>query len=286
MVLTAIDRRRALRTRPRSRRAPVLSSLGVVVALVGTLVPLLYLLAVSLMSQGEVSAGLLVPRDPAWHNWSDALAGGVVVRGVLNSLFAGIVGALLTLLFALPAAWAMVRSGTGGRTLAGTILSPWLLPPIVAVVPIFALLRALHLNNTLPGLVLVYAFANTAVAVWLLEGFVRRIPAEIDEAAQLDGAGPLRVLVRIVTPLLAPGLVAVGVIVAVLNYHEFVLATFLTQGPESQTMPVVLANLLGERVQNYGKIAAASIMAVIPVFAIAVLLQRWLVAGLTSGSGR
>jgi len=266
------------------RRASPVAIVVLAIALAGTLVPLLYLLSVSFMNQGQVSSGLIVPTEPAPRNWSDALASGTLLPGIANSLVAAIVGAVLTLAFALPAAWAMARSRTGGRLLAGTILSPWLLPPIVAVLPLFTLLRILHLNNTLIGLALVYALANTPVAIWLLEGFVRRIPTELDEAAQLDGAGPFRVLVRIVVPLLAPGLIAVGVIVAVLNYHEFTLATFLTQGPQSQTLPVVLSNMLSERIQNFGKIAAASIIGVIPVFAGAVFLQRWLVAGLTSGS--
>lgn len=268
------------------RRTPASAGVVLGLALFGSLVPLLYLLSVSFMSQGQVSAGSLIPTDPTLSTWSDALEGGAVVRGVVNSLAAALLGAGITLAIALPAAWAMVRSRTGGRLLAGTILSPWLLPPIVAVVPLFTLLRILHLNNTLVGLIGVYALANSAVGIWLLEGFVRRIPVDLDEAAQLDGAGPFRILVRIVLPLLTPGLVAVGVIVAVLNYHEFVLATFLTQGPDSQTLPVVLTNMLGERVQNYGKIAAASIIGLIPVFAAAVFLQRWLVAGLTSGSIR
>lgn len=255
-----------------------------VLALVVTIVPVLYLASVSVMNQADISAGYLFPRDPSWSNWSAALTESNLPRGILNSVIAALAGALLTLGCALPASWAMVRHRTGGRTLAGTILSPWLLPPIVAVVPLFMLLRIAGLNNTLLGLTVVYALANTAVAVWLLDGFVRTIPVELDEAAQLDGAGPIRVLFGVVAPLLTPGLVAVGVIVAVLNYNEFVLATFLTQGPDAQTVPVVLSLMLGERIQDFGKIAAASLTAVVPVFAAAVFLQRWLVAGLTSGS--
>jgi multiple sugar transport system permease protein len=265
------------------KRSSRLATVTVGVALLFTLLPLAYLLSVSLMKQGEISAGIVWPSNPEWGNWVDAAASRLP-RGILNSVIASLGGAVLTLVIALPAAWAMVRSRTGGRTLAATILSPWLLPPIVAVVPLFTLLRVLGLNNTLAGLTIVYALANTAVAVWLLEGFVRKLPVELDEAAQLDGAGAFRVLGSIVVPLLTPGLVAVGVIVAVLNYNEFVLATFLTQGVEAQTVPVVLSLMLGERLQDFGKIAAASLIGVIPVFAAAVFLQRWLVAGLVSGS--
>lgn len=270
--------------RRRPRRGSAGATVFLVLALIGALVPIAYLVSVSLMSRGDVAAGILFPSNPQWLNWSTAFSQSNLPQGVANSLITSILGAVLTLVFALPASWAMVRYRTGGRTLAGTILSPWLLPPIVAVIPIFTLLRILGLNNTLAGLTLVYALANTAVAIWLLEGFVRKLPVELDEAAQLDGAGSFRVLFSVVTPLLTPALVAVGVIVAVLNYNEFVLATFLTQGPQAQTVPVVLSLMLGERIQDFGKIAAASLIGVIPVFAAAVFLQRWLVAGLTSGS--
>ena len=181
---------------------------------------------------------------------------------------------------------AAAKTGMRPMTLAATVLSPWLLPPIVAVIPLFTLLRALSLNNTLLGLTLVYGLANVAVAVWLLEGFTRRIPAELDEAAQLDGAGGYRVLFSIVTPLLVPALVAIGIIVAVLNYNEFLLAAFLTQSPDAQTLPVVLTLMLGERITDYGKLAAASVIGLIPVFAAAAFFQRRLVAGLTAGSAR
>jgi multiple sugar transport system permease protein len=236
------------------------------------------------MTQGQIAAGVLVPTAPAWENWASASTGSGLPRAVLNSLVTSIAASALTLAAALPAAWAMARHRTGGRALAGLVLSPWLLPPIVAIVPVFTLLRVLALNNTLLGLTIVYALANTAVAVWLLEGFVRRLPVELDEAAQLDGAGEWRVLASIVTPLLTPALVSVGVIVAVLDYNEFLFATFLTQGPDAQTFPVVLSLMLGERVQDFGQIAAASLIGVAPLFAAATLLQRRLVAGLTAGS--
>jgi len=247
---------------------------------------LLYLLSVSLMGRGETVAGVLVTSDPQWSNWTQTLTDSTLPRAVVNSVAAATAGALVSLALALPGAWAVARFRTGGRTLSSTLLSPWLLPPIVAVVPLLSLLRVLQLNNTLAGLALVYALVNVPVAVWLLEGFVRRLPVEIEEAARLDGAGTLRTLTAIVTPLLAPALVAVGIIVAILNYNEFLLATFLTQSAESQTVPVALSLFYGDRTPHFGKIAAASIIGVVPVFALAVLFQRWLVGGLTAGAHR
>jgi len=249
-------------------------------------VPLLYLLSVSLMGRNETGQGVLLPAVPQWSNWVDVLTGSDLLRGIGNSLIAAAGGSVLTLALSLPAAWAITRYRTGGRTLAGTIMSPWLLPPIVAVVPLFALLRVLGLHNTLLGLTLLYALVNIPVAIWLLEGFLRKLPIEVEEAARIDGAGSVRVLGSVVAPLVSPALVAIGIIIAVLNYNEFLLATFLTQSPDAQTLPVVLSMFYGERTPHYGKIAAASVIGVLPVFAVAVLLQRKLVGGLTNGAVR
>jgi multiple sugar transport system permease protein len=272
--------------RPRASRRGILSSVVLAALVLFFVVPLLYLVSVSLMGRNETGQGVLLPTVPQVSNWTEVLTQSDLLRGIANSLIAAIGGAVVSLLIALPGAWAMVRFRTGGATLAGTLMSPWLLPPIVAVVPLFTLLRVLGANNTLWGLTLVYALVNVPVAIWLLEGFLRKLPIEIEEAARIDGAGSLRVLVSVVAPLVAPALVAVGIIAGVLNYNEFLLATFLTQSPDARTLPVVLSLFYGERTPHVGKIAAASVIGVIPVFAAAVFLQRWLVGGLTSGAVR
>lgn len=267
------------------RRSSFVASLWLVAALAASVVPIAYLLSVSFMTQGEVAAGRLVPAAPTLAHWVAALEG-PIPRAVLNSLVVATLGAVLTLALALPAAWTMARHGTGGRLLAGTVLAPWLLPPIVAIVPLFVGLRILGLNNTLAGLTLLYGVMNVGLAVWLLEGFVRRVPIELEEAARIDGAGDVAVLVRIVLPLTSPALVAVGTILLVLGYDEYLFAAFVTQSDQSRTVPVVIALMLGERIQDFGRIAAASLMGVIPPLVLAGLLQRRLVSGLTAGAIR
>ncbi|MEV7693122.1 carbohydrate ABC transporter permease [Microbacterium sp. NPDC089189] len=274
------------RPRPRADHRSILASIVLAVLLIFFVAPLLYLVSVSLMGRNETGQGVLVPAVPQWSNWAEVLTQSDLLHAIANSLVAAIGGAVLTLAIALPGAWAIVRFRTGGATLAGTLMSPWLLPPIVAVVPLFTLLRVLGLNNTLLGLTLVYALVNAPVAIWLLEGFLRKLPTEIEEAARIDGAGSFRILISIVAPLVAPALAAIGIIVGVLNYNEFLLATFLTQSPDAQTLPVVLSLFYGERTPHMGKIAAASVIGVIPVFTAAVFFQRWLVGGLTAGSVR
>lgn len=274
------------RTRASTDHRSILATVVLGVLILFFVVPLLYLVSVSLMGRHETGQGVLLPAVPQWSNWGEVLVGSDLLQGIVNSLVAAIGGALLTIVLAVPGAWAIVRFRTGGATLAGTLMSPWLLPPIVAVVPLFTLLRLLGLNNTLLGLTLVYALVNVPVAIWLLEGFLRTLPVEIEEAARIDGAGSFRLLFSIVAPLIAPAIVAVGIIAGVLNYNEFLLATFFTQSPDAQTLPVVLSLFYGERTPHVGKIAAASVIGLIPVFAAAVFLQRWLIGGLMTGSVR
>ncbi|WP_150460997.1 carbohydrate ABC transporter permease [Nesterenkonia ebinurensis] len=268
---------------PCQQKPSLLASGWVLLSLVAALVPLLYLLSISFMTQGQIAAGILLPTEPAFRNWANAWHS-PIPQGVLNSLIAAAGGAILTLTFALPGAWTIARHRTGGKALSGLILSPWLLPPIVAIIPLLTLLRILGLTNTLEGLTLIYALINVPVAIWLLDGFIRRIPIEVEEAGRIDGANEWQLLTRVVVPMLIPALIAVGVIVAILNYNEFLFATFLTQSQDTQTVPVLLAGMLSERVQDFGRLAASSLMAVIPVFTIAVLLQRYLIEGLTTGA--
>lgn len=269
--------------RSRRPKPSLLANGWVLLSLAAVLVPLLYLVSISFMTQGQIAAGMLFPAQPEAGNWANAWHS-PIPRAVANSLIAAFAGALLTLAFALPGAWAIARHRTGGKTLSGLVLSPWLLPPIVAIIPLLTLLRVLGLTNTLEGLTLVYALMNVPVAIWLLDGFIRRIPVEIEEAGRIDGANEFQLLLRVVAPMLAPALIAVGVILVILNYNEFLFATFLTQSQDTQTVPVVLAGMLSERVQDFGRIAASSLMAVIPIFAVAVLLQRYLIEGLTTGA--
>jgi multiple sugar transport system permease protein len=141
------------------------------------------------------------------------------------------------------------------------------------------------LIHTLPGLILCYALLNVPVALWLLTGFMNRIPKEIDEAAAIDGAGILMTLWKITIPLISPGIVSTGIICAILNYNEFLFAFFFTSNP-TRTLPIGVALFQGERLINFGQMAVASLIGVIPIYLVAILFQRWLVNGLANASAR
>jgi ABC-type glycerol-3-phosphate transport system permease component len=134
-----------------------------------------------------------------------------------------------------------------------------------------------------PGLIFCYALLNVPVALWLLTGFMNRIPKEIDEAAALDGAGILMTLWKIIIPLISPGIVSTGIICAILNYDEFLFAFFFTSNP-TRTLPIGVALFQGERLINFGQMAVASLVGIIPIYLVSIIFRRWLVNGLANAS--
>jgi multiple sugar transport system permease protein len=261
-----------------------LRRLATLVILLFFLFPLANLAMVSLKSQGTIALAGFFPQELYWPNWPDAFGSIALATYLRNSAVAAVGGALLTVLIAVPATHAIVRHRLGGAFLPSFILGTYVAPPIVALFPLFFLLKGLGLLNTLPGLVLVYGVMNLPVAFWLLSGFVRRLPVELEEAALIDGAGYATLLRRIVIPLLLPGIVSTAIICLILAYNEFLLAAFLTRSEMTQTLPVGLSLYQGDRQLRYGQIAVASLVGMAPVYFLAILFQRWLIRGLTTGA--
>lgn len=248
------------------------------------LFPIANLAMVSLKSQGTIAEAGFFPSELFWANWPDAFGSIALATYLRNSGIAAVMGAALTVLIAVPATHAIVRYKLGGTFLPSFILSTYVAPPIVALFPLFFLLKGVGLVNSLPGLILVYGIMNLPVAFWLLSGFVRRLPVELEEAAVIDGAGYPTLLRRVVVPLLLPGIVSTAIICLILAYNEFLLAAFLTRSEATQTLPVGLSLYQGDRQLRYGQIAVASLVGMAPVYLLAVLFQRWLIRGLTTGA--
>ena len=248
------------------------------------LVPVLYLASTSLKPKDDVLSGSFLPRELLWRNWTDAYQRIDLLLFLRNSAVAAGLSALLTLLIAVPATYAMVRHRVGGKLLPSAVLSSYLAPPVVAVLPLFYLLKGTRLIDTLHGLAIVYALMNAPVAVWLLDSFFRQVPREIEEAALVDGTGILGTLIRIVVPLVAPGIVAAAILCLILAYNEFLFALVFTFHPGTQTLPVGIALFQGDRLVNFGQMAAASLSGIAPVYVVALFFQRWLIKGLTSGA--
>lgn len=254
------------------------------IVLTVTVFPILYLVLLSFTPQSQVLSGQVIPDRVTTANWATMWQRIDVLRFLGNSTLAAVLGAGLSIAIAFLTAYAFARYRTGGAVLPMYVLAGFLAPPIVAAIPLFFLLRGIGLTNSAVGLALLYGLVNVAVATALLEPFLERIPIELEEAAKLDGVGPGRILTSVVLPLTTPGLIAVGIILLILNYNEFLFALVTLQRNDAQTLPVAISLFQGDRGMQFGQMAAASVAAMVPVYLAAVVMQRYLVGGLTSGS--
>jgi len=279
-----IPRRRSVGLAGRRPAAVAGRSLLWIVVLLGILLPIAYLFVLSFTPQSQIATGGILPTDLTLDNWRAMWDRMPIALYAVNSIVAAVLGCILSLAIAIFVSFAIVRFRTGGGFLPMYVLASFVAPPVVAIIPLFFLLRSMGLINSPIGLALIYGLVNVAVATALLEPFVERIPAELEEAAQLDGAGPMRMMFSVVIPLLIPGLIATGIIILILNYNELLFALTVLQKNDAQTLPVAISLFQGDRGVQFGQMAAASMAAILPVYVAAVFMQRYLVGGLTSGA--
>jgi multiple sugar transport system permease protein len=274
-----------MRTRPAAR---VAQYVAVICYLVFLAFPLLWLISSSLKSPQEF-AGItpsLLPKHVDFSNFTDALNEQGLVRSMLNSLQISVASTVLVLIVSLPVAYALARFRSRLRPITnGWILVSQVFPVILIVIPLFMILRPLHLTNTIPGVVIVYTVWSMPFALWMLQGYVAAVPRELEEAASVDGASRVRTIVAIVMPLLRPGLIATVMFTFISAWNEFFFALVLLQDPQLKTLPLVLARFVGAEGQvQFGPLAAASVLATVPSLVFFAFLQRRLTSGLLSGA--
>jgi ABC-type glycerol-3-phosphate transport system permease component len=183
------------------------------------------------------------------------------------------------------AAYALARLHFRGKAaVLAFILAVTMFPQISIVSPLYLMLRALRLVNTYPGLILPYMTFAMPLTVWLLVGFFRQLPHDLEEAALVDGASRWQAFTRVVLPLAAPGLATTAILTFIYCWNEFLFALSFTLGPERQTVPVAIALFRGQYQVPWGQILAAAMVATLPVAAMVLLFQRRIVQGLTAGA--
>lgn len=182
-------------------------------------------------------------------------------------------------------AYALARLDFRGKAaILGFVLAVTMFPQISIVSPLYLLLREVGLINTYPGLVLPYLTFAMPLTVWLLVGFFRQLPAELEEAALVDGASRLQAFREVVLPLALPGVATTAILTFLFSWNEFLFALSFTLGPERQTVPVAIALFRGQYQVPWGQILAAAVVASAPVAAVVLAFQRRIVQGLTSGA--
>lgn len=224
--------------------------------------------------------------QPTFDNYARLLAEWpVFFRSLLNSLIIASGATLITVAAALLAGYAFSRYR--GKVLTGSAffsLFVRMIPPIVITLPLFPVVNALGLNDTKILLILLYATFYVSLGTWIAKAFIDDLPIEIEESARIDGANLAQLLWHVVTPLAAKGLVAVGVFVFIYSWNEFLFA-FIFTTTDAQTAPLVLS-LMMDSIQgvDWGVLFAAATAQLLPIVILAVLAQRFIVAGLTAGS--
>jgi multiple sugar transport system permease protein len=201
----------------------------------------------------------------------------------MNSIFVALGASVLVVLVNIPAAYSMVRYGTGGRRLFAFVVSLRLLPPIVFIVPMFILFQILGMLDSIQGLILVNTLLNTPLALLLFVGFVQDLPREVEESAMIDGASTWQVLRKIVLPLLLPGLSVVLVMTFLWTWNEFLFSLILTLN-RATTVTVGASFFVTAWGVRWGEISAAIVMSLLPTLVFTFFVQRYLVSGLTLGA--
>jgi multiple sugar transport system permease protein len=259
----------------------------IVLAMFITLVPVYWMVNTSLKAQVEVfsTPPTFWPQNPTLNNYVNLFTrrhlGGYLVNSVI------IVGCavLLSLVIGSLAGYALARFASRlQQNLDFWVLAPRMIPPVALVVPLFLILQQLGLINKKLGLILVYTAFNLPFVAWMMRSFFQEIPVDLEEAAMVDGAGRLRSFWDIVLPLAAPGLAATAIFSLIITYNEFFFALILTSTPAAATLPVGTAALIGKTQTLYGEMAAAGLVAAVPLVIFALLVQRHLVRGLTMGA--
>lgn len=252
-----------------------------------TLIPILYALSVSLNGQNSLLSSdfSFVPRDFTLDNYKEVLFGENITVWFRNTVFLAVITVFLSLLIAVPAAYCFSRRRFPGRK---TILKCLVLlnsfPAILSMFAIYRLLRPMGLINHRAGLILVYTGTMAVFSLWNTKGYFDTIPAEIEEAARMDGASDIQVVAKIVLPLAKPSIITTALQVLIYVWNEYIYATTFMTGEDRYTLAAGLNSLQAtEMTGSWPVFAAAAITVSIPVLIIFFLCQKYMTSGLTAG---
>ncbi|MGH2917532.1 MAG: carbohydrate ABC transporter permease [Solirubrobacteraceae bacterium] len=274
----------------RGSREYALTTVGLVAVLLYALIPVLWLLSLSLKTPATVSDKKFIPEHITLDNYTTLFEGGfdsVLLRPLINSLVIALIATTIAVTLGSFTAYAIARLDFPGKflILAGA-LAIAMFPPISVVGPLFDMWRTLGLYDTYPGLIIPYLTFALPLAIYTLVAFFREIPWELEQAAQVDGATPWQAFTRVILPLATPGVFTAAILVFIFAWQDFVFAITLTSSDSARTVPAALAFFQGESqfTAPTGNIAAAAILVTIPIIIFVLIFQRRIVAGLTAGA--
>jgi multiple sugar transport system permease protein len=264
--------------------ATVLLHVVLLIGAVAALAPLAWMVAASLMPTGEANSfpPRFLPSRPTLIHYQELFTRLNIGRTFGSSLLVASATTLVSLLFNSMAGYAFAKLRFPGRDrLFGALLAAMVIPAPIAMLPLFLLLRSLGLVNSYAGVN--HPAASTILGVFLVRQFARGIPDDLLDAARLDGAGELKLYWKIVLPLLRPVLTTLGIVTFLATWNDFIWPLIVLTDERRYTLPVALASLVGEHVQDTELMMAGAVLTVLPVVVLFVALQRWYVAGIAAG---
>jgi multiple sugar transport system permease protein len=259
--------------------------------------PLYWIFISSVKTRADVTSRVptfvpFVDFQPTTDNYASILGGTAeggrseFVNRLINSVITAGVSTFLAVVLGTLSAYAVSRFRIPGESdLMFFILSTRMLPPIVVLIPIFLFFSNLGLKDSFVGLIILYTTMNLPFVVWMMKGFFDEIPAEYEEAAMVDGYSRLEAIWKIVIPEAIPAMVATAVFSAIISWNEFVLANLLNRDFAS-TVPPYLNSIVGVGAVEWGRLAAASVIFVIPIVIFTYLVRNHLLRGVTFGAVR
>ncbi len=272
-----------------STRAKTWLGISAIPIILYSIVPILWMLSLSLKPSSDLADGRFIPSEISWSNYSLILTGGakdLFLPALANSIVVCLSATVISVVLATFAAYAIARLDFPGKKLIlTTALAVSIFPVISLVTPIYNLWRAIGLFDTRIGLIIPYLSLTLPISIWTLSAFFKQIPWEMEQAAQVDGATNWQAFHKVIVPLAIPGVFTTAIISFFIAWNDFVFAISLTS-EKARTVPAALAFFTGasQFEQPTGAICAAAIIVTIPVVILVLFFQRRIVAGLTSGA--
>jgi len=246
--------------------------------------PIFWVAATAFKSAGESVhiPPVWLPSSPTLLHFENMISFGGLVP-LLNSALVATLSTVLSLLIGSLTAYGLARYKVGGDNLPFFILSQRFMPPVAMIFPFLIVFKTLKWVDTYHALVIVYLTFNLPYAVWMMRGFFKEIPVEIEESGLVDGCSPFGAFWRIALPLVRSGLVATGTFCFIFSWTEFFFALALTRRI-AVTLPVYMISFFTRNSMQWGQVGATSVLAMIPLFLVSIITQRYLVRGLTLGA--
>ena len=276
------------RPRRRSRRS-VLGRIGfglaAALATVYTAFPFYWLVVSSFTSSSHLFSGSIWPKAWSAAGYTGLFSTTPIVGYFVNSLIVAISVTVLTVVVSVLGSYSLAFLNYPFRdTFGRLILFTYMFPAVIIVIPSYDIISRLGLINNLGGVILIELILSVPFCVWMLRSFFLQIPKELEEAAMIDGASRLRALFRVLVPVARPGIIAVSVFAFIFSWNEYLFPLVLINQDADKTLPLAIAGFMGSLTINWPSLLASGVVATVPILILFIFLQRYLVAGLTSGA--